>query len=68
MKKNPLAHGRRSGQRSHKTDWEGATSERRVDPSAQACEPDEGGHQVEPEEERRVGHSIHRGDTGHQGT
>ena len=43
---------RRSGQRSHKTDWEGATSERRVDPSAQACEPDEGGHQVEPEEER----------------
>lgn len=46
MKKNPLARGHRSGQRSHKTDGEGVTSEGRVDPSAQACEPDEGGHQA----------------------
>ena len=32
MKKNPLASGCRSGQRSHRTDWEGATSREEWNP------------------------------------
>lgn len=45
MKKNPLASGSRSGQRSHKADWEGATSREEWNPSAEAGEPDKGGPQ-----------------------